>query len=219
MEKPSLFKVFYRPAEEFQKLRENPRILLPLVLILLINAVLSVIQAYALFDNPYFLKIVEEQMALVPMEMETYKMITIIGAPVGMVFGNLILLLMTAFLFWIFSVLFQGEATYKQMFSLSIYIMPIFILGSIIQFLPVYFFKLDPTIPITSLAGIISAEGVLKAFLGSIEIFTIWTSVLVAIGMKEVAQLPEKKARIAGGLYFVITFIFTFANLLLGGGM
>jgi hypothetical protein len=45
---------------------------------------------------------------------------------------------------------------------------------------------------------------VLAAVLGGLDLFTIWVTVLIAIGIAVVAKVPRSKAAIAAGVVWVL---------------
>lgn len=221
--KPSLIGVLFRPTEEFQKLRENPRILFPLIVLSVLYAVLLTVQSYVMFDSPYYTELLNKQLEGLPpgaeIDMSTMKTIGAISAAVTSIVLYPIGLLLIAFFFWIFTALFQGDASFKQLFSLSVYLTPITLLALLVNVLTTFLFGLNPMIPVTSLASLFSVEGTLQALLVPIEIFSIWMAVLVAMGMREVARISQTKAWIVGAIYFALSFIFTYVSQLLSGGM
>lgn len=52
-----------------------------------------------------------------------------------------------------------------------------------------------------------SANPVLLAILGGLDVFTIWTTVLLAIGLAVVARVPRSKAAIAAGAVWLISLL------------
>lgn len=52
-----------------------------------------------------------------------------------------------------------------------------------------------------------SANPVLLAILGGLDVFTIWTTVLLAIGLAVVARVPRSKAALAAGAVWLITLL------------
>jgi hypothetical protein len=52
-----------------------------------------------------------------------------------------------------------------------------------------------------------SANPVLLAILGGLDVFTIWTTVLLAIGLAVVARVPMSKAAIAAGAVWLISLL------------
>ena len=49
----------------------------------------------------------------------------------------------------------------------------------------------DPEVYITSLNSIVHAEGVLGAFLGIVEVFSIWSLIITGIGLQVVAKFSK----------------------------
>jgi hypothetical protein len=52
-----------------------------------------------------------------------------------------------------------------------------------------------------------STNPVLLALLGGLDVFTIWTTVLLAIGLAVVARVPRSKAAIAAGAVWLISLL------------
>ena len=99
--------------------------------------------------------------------------------------------------------------TFKQLFSMNTYIMLISSIGVVITgiVLVIAGNSLDPESFSFSLGSIINAEGALGVLLGRLELFTIWTLILTAIGLQKVAGFSK-------GLAWVITLIFPFIGLI-----
>ncbi|MBK7141552.1 MAG: YIP1 family protein [bacterium] len=118
-----LWEVFTAPTSFFQKLAESPKILLPWILIGIIAAISFILMADVIFEtqwqNPEF----QEQMQNSPgMTKERMQSIMAVTTPI---FGTLALLLAPLLIaalasFW-GNFVFGGQATFRQLLSVSLY--------------------------------------------------------------------------------------------------
>lgn len=211
VKKASLLSVLFSPAEEFLKLRENPRIGLPMVWITLIMALLLAAQNYFILQNPELAnQVFSQHQGLEGMDMETIKNISIVSVAIGSLIFISLALVVGTFFTWLFVTLFQGDATFKQLLSLHVFMMPVYVLSTVVGLLALALFGLDPSVPVTSLASLFSAEGTWKLLLTPLDIFSIWGVFLFAIGLREVARLPQSKAWIIALIFYAAQFILTY---------
>src|SRR5699024_10999993 len=106
-----------------------------------------------------------------------------------------LIILISASVYLLIAKIAGTDVTFKQMFSLFTYLTFISTIGGIINALYIFITKTsNPDLVITSLNGILQADGVLGFVFSSLEIFSIWTIILTAIGLQVVAKFPKALA-------------------------
>ncbi|OYD06580.1 Yip1 family protein [Paludifilum halophilum] len=213
-EKPSLFGVLLSPKEHFQRMRENPRFVLAFITVVVLSAVFSSVTMWALVQNPA----IQEEMGFqgeteLPVEMMTGLIVG--SAAFGSLVGVPIAILLTTLFHWLLVMLFQGNATYRQILSLNSHLNILPVISSLIYLVVVLATGGgggDPQVVPTSLAAFIPAEGFVGGLLAQIEVFAIWQLVLTAGGLSVIGGLSKGKG-------WAVALIVFGAGLLLSSGM
>lgn len=122
---------------------------------------------------------------------------------------TVISILVSTIIFFIFTKIVQASVTFKQLFTMNTYIMLITSIsmvfnGMLIALLGNYS---DNEPLYTSLARYITADGRIGVALNSVELFSIWTLILTAIGLQYVANIPKKLSWALAALFFVTGII------------
>ncbi|EGK12485.1 Yip1 family protein [Kroppenstedtia eburnea] len=210
VKKPSLFGVLFSPTEQFERIREKPRFGMALTIVIVLSVIILSLTGLALAENPVFLeKAGVEEAGLPP---EAFTAFTVGGMIIGGLVGIPISLLLRSLFHWLFMMLFRGEASFKQLFSLNTHVYFLPLLGTLVYM--VYLWATggggtDPeTIP-TSLAAFVPAEGFLKGVLGGIEIFAIWELILIASGLSIVGRLSKGKGWTIALIIFAVALVVT----------
>ncbi|NKE07047.1 Yip1 family protein [Mesobacillus selenatarsenatis] len=181
IEKPSLIGMFWSPGEQFDRIRKNPKIWVPLILV----SVLYVIGMMTLSMDASYLGLdgmSEEEAAMVLAFSKITVAITGILTPVFVV-------LISSAIYMIFTKIAGSDVTFKQLFSMNTHIMIIGAAGLLLNMLLRAVIGGNPEIFITSLAGLMNSDK--PGVLGAIEVFSIWQSILTAIGLQRVAGLSK----------------------------
>ncbi|UYX52591.1 YIP1 family protein [Bacillus thuringiensis] len=205
-EKPSLLTTILSPLQNFEKVKKNPVIALPLIIICLLQITGTVIAAFAL-DTSILLQ------GNVPEGTEdflvTFSRVTSI---LGGIIAPLIYLFLSSSIQLFFSKFTNSNVNFKQLLSLNIHIMLIPIISLWINGL--FKFFVDESIPfyITSLGGFVQPKGPLFGLLNGIEIFAIWHFILRANGLQIVAELPKVYSWIIAFIFFAVILIFNIIN-------
>ncbi|WP_164491570.1 Yip1 family protein [Staphylospora marina] len=200
--RPSMIRVLLDPTEEMKRIRENPVFWGALLLVTLAGAVLYGFQMYFVAQDPALWSRMMGNAEMPGVGQEQLKTVTMLVSAVGMLFTYPVGLLIGAFVLWFIVSLFQGEATYRQLFSLQAHLGIFVLLGLLVNFAGTALFGLNPMYPPTSLAAFVEAEGMLEGFLMNLEVFNIWSTVVLAIGLKEIAGLSKGKAWTVAVLYW-----------------
>ncbi|MDT2047991.1 MULTISPECIES: Yip1 family protein [Bacillaceae] len=196
--KPSVFKFIFSPGAEFDKMKQRPAIVASLILVILLSAA-----AFALSTiTPENLASLQE-LGLEPDD--SMKLFSMIGAGIGALIVTPIAMLIGAGILLLIVKIGKGTAKYKHMFSLTAFITFITMLGLLLN--TVIAVVAGTGTNITSLNGLVGAEGAVGGVLASIEIFSIWSLILTAMGLQKVGGLSKKAAIIIASVFFVLSVI------------
>lgn len=203
VEKPSLFGMIFSPTEQFQRIKEKPIIWGAMFIVSILTAVGSYFMAMGI-DTSQF----EDIPGMDVFTQVTYGFIGL--------FIPIFSVLITSFIHWIIVKIARSETTFKQLFSMNTYIMLIFALGTLLNGILTPLLDGDGETMFTSLASIIDAEGAALGLFQSLEVFSIWGSViLTAFGLHIVGNLSKRAAWIASITIFVImTLIYMLGSAL-----
>jgi hypothetical protein len=199
--KPSLFGMIFSPGKQFERIREKPVIWLPLILL----SLLSMIVAIFVTMNIDYAAISGMEMSAEEEEMT--KIFAVIVGALGGLFGTPISYLIFGGILFGIAKIAKSTVTFKQMFSLMIFVSFISMIGQILNQLIIVAIDGDPYIMLTSLNSFIGAKGALGAVLGVIEVFSIWYYILLAIGLVKVANLSKPAAYIITIVFFSLSLI------------
>lgn len=198
VQKPSLFGMIFSPGEQFERMRERPVIWWPLILVTILMTAVAVLTALGTDYSavPGLEMSAEDQ--------EMMKIFGAVGAGVAGFFGTPISFLIFGLILWGIAKIAKSNVTFKQMFSLMIFISFITMIGQLLNQLIILAIAGDPTILLTSLNSFVGATGILGAVLGTIEVFSIWYYILLALGLIKVAMLSKPVALTITIIFFAI---------------
>ena len=202
---PTLWGMLFAPTEQFERMIDRPRFGWALAAMMLVGSIAAALVAYSVaLETP----IPEEAQMIDPAQIA-------MGAAflgfVGGLVGVPVTLLLISLIQKLFLMLFQGEATFRQLFSLNTHLYLFSLLASLIMAVMMLLLgpSENPEIYPTSLAALVPAEGaVLRGVLNGIELFALWKLFLTAKGLSTLARLSSGKAwtialiLFAGGLLF-----------------
>ena len=203
-QKPSLLKMFWRPKEQFVKIRSNPIIATPLIVVTVIYIMASMVKALLIRAEDLMLPGMTVQEA--DMVAATAKAFTAMSGFISPVFT---ILFMTLIYFIILKIA-RKNTTFKQLFSMNTYIFVVQAVGLLVNSLLMMVIDSSSGSAITSLALFNHDWSLLNA----IELFTIWKFVLTAIGFHLVGQLSKSTSIIL----VIVLFIIQSSTTLLGIG-
>lgn len=188
--KPKLFGMIMNPREQFERIRERPLVWLPLLIVTVLTVIgLSMMAAGIDFmDQPGLEGIPAEELQMI----ETISKITFIV--IGIISPAFAILISTV-IYLVVAKIAHKEVGFKQLFSMNTYIYIISVLSMIINgiaFMVVGNASEDTMF--TSLNSIVNASGATGALLNMIEVFSIWTLILNAIGLQLVGTFSKKLA-------------------------
>lgn len=188
LEKPSLFGMFLEPKKQFERLKDNPIILVPFIIIAVLTTIgmfVMMSQIDFIAQDPELAKMGEDELMFVTIFTQVIFVITGILAPA-------VSILVSSLVYFIVAKIAKSEVSFKQLFSMNTFIYIISILGIFVNALA--FFAVDnpnPDVYLTSLNSMVEADGALGVLFTSIEIFSIWNIILTAIGLQIVARFSK----------------------------
>lgn len=192
LENPSLLGMFGSPMEQFQRIRENPKVIVALITITIL-AIISV-----LFTLKGVQSVIEEELiSLTGDELLIFTIITQITTVVMATFVPAIVIVIAAAVYLLIAKVASLEVSFKQLFSLFTYIAFVTGVGGLLNALFAYFITgSNPEIPFTSLNILFGAEAdsIAGIILSSVEIFSIWGIILTAVGLQVVAKFTKPLA-------------------------
>ena len=200
--------VLFSPAETFADIARRPDILVPLLLLIVCAYIGTAIVLPRMDWDAAAAQQAEAMRAQKPdMSQEDIDQAARITKSIGTVVGWTIPVLMIAWYAMVAGVLliafrlFGGEGNYKQAFSATLYSWMPMLLGSLIGAIVVLTrSKIDPmemaTLVKSSPAFLVDmkTQPVLFSLLSSIDLFTIWTIVLLIFGFAALARMTRAKA-------------------------
>lgn len=195
-----IFNIFFEPRKVFENLKIKPKWLIPFIIISIIG-ITSFYYTYPFIMKQQIARIEEsERIPDAQKEMIIERMSEMEHPPVWQLgfapIGTLIYFLIIAgILFFVGNVLLGGDSSYGRVLSVFAYSSLIAIPAAIIK-IPLVFMRETAEIQ-TSLALLLSPdmkESFIYRFLAQIDIFTIWTMILVSLGMAVMYNFTLRKS-------------------------
>ncbi|MCK4372793.1 MAG: YIP1 family protein [candidate division Zixibacteria bacterium] len=189
-----LFEVFYSPASWFEKLRSDPKVLIPYIVLAIFTAVVFFVAGDLIVKMQMESPQMQEQLQGQPMPDSAAAMMwysTVIGGTIAMLLAPLLAAALA--LFW-GNVVFAGKASFKSLLSVMLYGELIYAVGNLIV-LPLALAKDSLAVGLN--LGILAADrglqDVLYTALSKIDIFIIWEIIVVGIGLAIIYGFPRNK--------------------------
>lgn len=208
--------IFVSPSEVFER-RRNSGFFVPLVIIAVIMTLLFVLGKPVLapvFDAEFARGIAAAQRQnpqITAEQMEKGRALTEKLAPVFAAFATLFAPLVVGLVLWVVGKFVDAKEDVKAACMIATYAFIPRILESVINITQGYF--LDPatlngryrlTLGVGRFFDPDKVSPVLLAVVGRIDVFTIWVTVLLAIGLAVVARIPRNRAAVAAAIVWVI---------------
>jgi hypothetical protein len=189
-----LVEIFYQPAAFFERLINNPKILVPYLVLFLIVAGFFYGAADLIMkmqvESPRFQAQMQGQ-EMTPKVMAAMKYSTMIFGTLSMM---LIPLLAAALaLFWC-NFVFAGKAGFKQLLSMMLYGEVLYMAGGLLM-LPMMLAKgtIMVSLSLAVLAVSSGPESILYVALSKINLFLIWEIIIIGIGLSILYKVPRNK--------------------------
>ncbi|UCG30729.1 MAG: YIP1 family protein [candidate division WOR-3 bacterium] len=212
--------IYFAPSKVFAALREKPRWILPLAVVLVVVALTAVLTVNLAREEITMRQ--EEVMrdrGLTEEQMDQARQFT--SSPVAVISGALSAAIFTIILLLVFAVvtnlfvpLFGGESGFKKIFSVICFSSLVIIPAAILKLIMIAITK-SPYVT-TSLALFVPAlarDSFMYQLLAGFDFFIIWEMILVSIGISITSGIARKNAYV---LVFVIWFVSVFVGIGLG---
>jgi hypothetical protein len=212
--------IYLAPSKVFTALKEKPRWVIPLVIILVVVALTAVLTVNLAREEITTRQ--EEAMrerGLTEEQMEQARQFT--SGPVAVISGALSAAIFTVILLLVFTVvtnlfvpLFGGESGFKKIFSVICFSSLVVVPSAILKLIMIAITK-SPYVT-TSLALLVPALGrdsFTYQLLAGFDFFIIWEMILVSIGISITNGITRKNAYV---LVFVIWLVSIFVGIGLG---
>jgi len=202
-----LIMVFTDPVRAFKSMRENPKMLG----IYLISAVLIFATIFFSAYTPTAKAAIIEQLQLGGQEItdQSINALLLFGAIVGGVFGILLPFLI-AFIYHMIA-MFMSKTGYKKTLVIYLFANMIAQVGAILSLILSRImgttFTFSPAMFVD-----MTTNPLLYSLLSLLNIFTIWSLVVIYIGFKEAHEMNTKEASITAGIPALALVIFTVAT-------
>ncbi|ADC49239.1 hypothetical protein BpOF4_05885 [Alkalihalophilus pseudofirmus OF4] len=204
-EKPSIFKFITEPQEQFRRMRENPKVLVPLLIVTAVYALWAALFSFLADFQLMMGDLSAEDMAMIEGAETAIRVSTFVTSLLMPVIGGVI----GAFIMWIVVKLTAGDATFKQLFSLNVFIMFIGGIGLVLNSILTLALNLNPAQMITGLTVFFDPYDPMYSLVSLFEVFSIWSIILMAMGLRIVASMKPVTA-------WVVTLIITVGAALIG---
>ncbi|MED3853207.1 Yip1 family protein [Priestia megaterium] len=189
--KPSIFGFITSPVVQFEKMKSSPVIWGPLFLILILTAATTILAVY----TPQGQEALQQQKEAGIEVNSTFSMI-------GGVIAVVATLAFTSLILFLIAKLGTGKTTYRQMFSLNLFVTFITAIGQLINTGVAALAHTSANV--TSLNGMVGAKGAMGGVFTSIEIFSIWGLILTAVGLQKVANVSKAASIITVIILFIL---------------
>ena len=227
-EQPGLLKrllwVFTSPGKLMASLADRPKVLWTLILAAIPMDLLYFLQMPLYKDMLRNVQIAQSQSSymqslgveMTPEMIEATLPTSVIAGFVSAPVGVIVMMLVTALICFAIFRIMGGEGKFKAYLSVVSHANVLTVLYTLLL-IPISYVTgtLNLTPPITSLATLVSKDAVspiIFGFLSSLDLFSIWYFVVLAIGMAAVSKLKKKHVYIAVSVLFLINVIITISS-------
>jgi len=194
MKKPSLSGMIFSPAVQFERMKTNAPIGLPLFYMTVLFAVAGGIGGYIGLNSS----------DLKDLDIHVPAAFTIGTAVIVSIFSGIIGFLLTALFYKICMMLMGNDTKYKKLFAIIMYASVISVIGGIINEIINLAVGADKVTSFTSLAPLVTGNKTLNAIAQNFDVFRIWYYVVLGIGLHIAAGLSKNKVVILLVILFVI---------------
>lgn len=220
--------IVYAPSRVFERRRDG-QFGLALLLLFILVVVLFVATRAAM--EPVYDAMMEQQVAALQKqqpgmnEQQVAQMRSVMEKTfmIGPIVGVPIIVLVVGATLWLVGKLFDSKQTFGQAMMVSTYAqVPRFVLGSLVS--AVQAFALGPEnvrSPFAVSLGLArfapDASIMVQSLLNRVELFTIWATVLLGIGLAVTGRIPKRQAFVAAGIVWLLATLLTFVQTMRAG--
>jgi hypothetical protein len=216
-----LFRVLYEPGAVFERLRDRPRILVPMVSIVMLTLALGFVA------KPYFeaalgaMMAQQAQGAANPMSPGTLATIQIVSASAFMP----VVILIGAGILWVAVSLFGADASYRKLLSVQSHAMILYVAQLVAGIVVLSMRGVESVTSVADLQPAFGldllmpdAKGYLGAVLKGVNVFSVWGVVLQGIGITKTHNTSRETGYGAAAAGFVVALLLFSAFALLQPG-
>src|SRR5699024_10320786 len=208
-EKPKLLGMITRPTEQFIKLKQQPIIWVPLIIISLLMMLGTTITAlnvdYA--NDPEL----QESIEMLGIDEDVMIKSAAILAGIGSLFIPGFTALISTIIYLVIAKIIKKAVSFSQLYSMNVYVLFISAIGVLFNALLSFVLSGDSTIMFTSLAAMIQTDNLMvESVLSMIELFAIWGLILTIIGLQTVCNFSKKFAITIVVGFYILSLLFNF---------
>jgi len=189
-----LFEVFYQPGKFFNKLKDNPKILVPYLAVIILSLIALILLSDVLLDMTMESEAMQERLQGQQLPPEAIKIQKIAQVVIGTLFSALIPLFIAALAWFWGNFVFAGKAQFKQVFSVVLYGQFLFSVGGLLATF-IILAKGSMMAPF-SLGVLVADQGfssVIYTALSKIDLFNIWEIIVTGIGLASIYNIERNK--------------------------
>lgn len=227
-----LFGVLISPGETFESIGRKPDWLVPLLIWIAISIAATMVLMPRLDYEPMYRSMLERNSQLTEKQREQQLDRMIESAEAGRKWGVYapvatvpLMFLVVGSVFWGALRAFGADNTFRQSFSVTIYAFtPQLVKAIISTAIATTRTTIDARMAnslLKSNLGVFTdpvESPVLFAILSSVDLFTIWTIVLLAIGLSVISRFPTNKVAILVVVLYLVVVLFKVGMAMLMGG-
>ncbi|MCK4462083.1 MAG: YIP1 family protein [candidate division Zixibacteria bacterium] len=189
-----LFEVFYSPASWFEKLRSDPKVLIPYIVLAIFTAVVFFVIGDLVVKMQMESPQMQERLQGQPLPAQAAEIMwysTVVGGTIALLLAPLLAAALA--LFW-GNVVFAGKASFKSLLSVMLYGELIYAVGNLLV-LPLVLAKDSLAVGLN--LGILAADRGLQdplfVALSKVDLFIIWEIIVIGIGLAIIYGFPRNK--------------------------
>ncbi|WP_059172449.1 Yip1 family protein [Bacillus sp. FJAT-27445] len=193
---PSLIGIFTSPGEQFERIRANPKIWVPLLIVAVVNVVGMGLMAMMMDAGTLIKQGVPEENAERFLGYTRIAMVAtgVITPAIGALISSAIMIAIAK--------IANAQVTFRQLFSMNMYITFVTAVGHLLNMAVGSLIGTHAETHVTSLGGLLGKDE--SGVLGAIELFAIWATVLTGIGLYKTARFPKGLAWGVAIVFFLI---------------
>jgi hypothetical protein len=197
--KPSIFGVITSPSQQFERMKEEAPMGMPLIIMMLLMAVTGALVSFISLNNPLL-----TNPELMPTDFKIPVGLTVgVGAGGALVGGTIMFFIVAAF-YKVCMIIMGNDTTYKKVLVIVIYANIISTIGLLANALiALVLGGYEATY--TSLAPLFTDNQVLHTIASNFDIFKIWYYIVLGLGLHIVAGLSKNKAITLVLIIFIVS--------------
>ena len=220
-----LLHVFTKPSRAFESLKSKPRILIPLVTLIILTVIIVV--ATMRYSTTLQIDMLSKAKNLPPelferMKQNSAAISPVSGAAIGAVTSVIFSLIMAGCAMFMGSVLFGGKSKFKAVWSVALASGLIQAFGGLLR-LPLVFLKKSMLVSY-GLAAFLPGKdftSILYNLLYTCDIFMIWSVIVMGIGYAIIYDFPRSRGLtisiVATSVLIIFALVFRTIGLMLAG--